>query len=76
MANPLKAAKKIFNKVADKGGDFIVKRVMLRPNIDIWRGEDAELKRHKLLARRERRKGEMNFMSTSDGQMIVKKPSK
>ena len=64
----------LVEKVVDKAGEFIAKRLMLQPELDRWRGEDADLKRHKLLERRKQRKSEMNFIQTSDGKMRVIKP--
>ena len=61
-------------KIIDKAGEFIANRLMLKPQLDKWQGEDADLKRHKLLERRKQRRSEMNFIQTSDGKMKVIKP--
>lgn len=46
-------AKALGKKIADKGGNFIAHRIMLRPNLDIARGKAADKKREALLRRRE-----------------------
>lgn len=48
--------KALHNKIADKGGNFIAKKVMLQPSLDYMKGEQAEMKRQKIMSNREARK--------------------
>lgn len=48
--------KKAFNTIADKGGNFIAKKVMLQPSLDHMKGEQAEMKRQKIMSNRAARK--------------------
>lgn len=51
-------AKALKNKTADKGGNFIAHRLMLKPNLDIARGERADKQRHQIIRRRESRQND------------------
>jgi len=46
--------KSVGKKVVDSGANYIEKRVMLKPSLDVAKGEQADLKREMIKARRER----------------------
>lgn len=49
----MKSKKDFIKRIVDKGGNFVAHRVMLRPNIDISRGQRADNERESILRRRE-----------------------
>lgn len=64
----------LYERVIDKAGEFIADKIFLKPSIYRSKAERTEKEIQKVLAARERRKREMQFVQTSDGKMKVTKP--
>lgn len=45
-------------RIADKGGELIAKKVMLQPSLDVNRGRQADKRREQLLRNREYRQNQ------------------